>query len=146
MNKVNTNNHHIIFLTILFLIFQVSFVFGQFEDLKASAVYPLLENTNDTIGNYDSIITTLAPLDRGMYTTGLRITSVSINGSRAVAGANGLNFNSFKFSVWFKTNTYQDAPVIMGGPIYRWIGAYLRPDSTLALKYNNSFFASSIKM
>ncbi|MCB0844311.1 MAG: T9SS type A sorting domain-containing protein [Bacteroidetes bacterium] len=143
MNKVNTNNHHIIFLTILFLIFQVSFVFGQFEDLKASAVYPLLENTNDTIGNYDSIITTLAPLDRGMYTTGLRITSVSINGSRAVAGANGLNFNSFKFSVWFKTNTYQDAPVIMGGPIYRWIGAYLRPDSTLALKYNNSFFASS---
>lgn len=58
---------------------------------------------------------------------------------------NSLNTNDCEIDVEFYINGFQpyNAPVLMGGHLWRWLGIYLTPNGTVGIKYNNSNLAWS---
>jgi hypothetical protein len=111
--------------------------------------YPLNSSATDSTGTTGSMELLNTPYqDGGIYCNG--IYEYSTGGCAANTAALPPSiFNSFTVTAQFKALSYPTGnnvnPVIVGGHSYRWIGFYLKSDSTVALMYNqNSTTASTV--
>jgi len=105
------------------------------------AHYPLSSTPNDTLGKQAPMVLQNTQFqDGGIYCAG------TYNTHHAMTPTLGsLDFNSFTISAWFKVKEItalpsQGRPVFVGGNMYRWMGLFLRPDTTISLLYNNSSY------
>ncbi len=108
------------------------------------AYYPLTATPNDTTGHLGPMQLTNAPFREGsLYCNGVYF------GDSACWATTPLLppsiFQAFTVSVKFKVdslpfnNVWDEAPVLMGGVACRWMGGMVRSDSTVAIRYNNSY-------
>jgi len=103
------------------------------------AYYPLTSNGVDQMGLNANMTLTNAPfLSGGVY----------CNGSAAgytvlTPQINNFLFDNFYIGFDFMVEEYLTQPVIVGGTSYRWLGFYLKADSTLSMLYNNNNYEVS---
>lgn len=125
-------------LTIL-LVAVCQIALGQQGSLMAS--YPLNSTPNDTTGHFAPMLLTNTPFEGGgIYCNGIYQFSSDSSWCQAETPVLPTSiFQSFSVSAKFKVDSIpgRERPVIIGGSGWRWIGCLLRPDSTVALLYNN---------
>ncbi|MEM7371646.1 MAG: LamG-like jellyroll fold domain-containing protein [Bacteroidota bacterium] len=97
------------------------------------AHYPLLQDEEDATGNHGNMLLTNTPFIGGVCTNGTYLVS-----GIETPNITGFNFDRFSISGLFHTPVAIEQPVLVGGNSFRWLGLYLRSDSSLAIKYNNS--------
>ena len=108
------------------------------------AYYPMRVTANDTTGHLGPLELTNAPfVDGSLYCNG------KFFGDSACWVTTPLLppsiFQAFSVSVKFKMDTlptdnpFNESPVLMGGVAWRWMGGMVCADSTVAIRYNNSF-------
>jgi len=111
-------------------------------DNRLIAYYPLVDNTFDVTGNYDTMTLYNTPFEEGgIYCNGIYTLGGTPEGCDAITPSlPALDFDSLTLSARFMVSEYyQDhhRPVFVGGSSYRWLGIRLQTDSTFALTYNN---------
>ncbi len=110
------------------------------------ADFPLSSNGVDITGNNDAMTLTNTPFQKGgIYCNGVYDLSRLPNSCKALTPSiRNFNFNSFSVSVDFLVEEYMTQPVLVLGSC-RWLGFYLKADSTVDLYYNNFRHLSSTK-
>jgi hypothetical protein len=115
------------------------------EDDELLAFYTLNNTAQDFQNNYPNMILYNAPFSNG---------GVYCNGIYKYSGTNnyclietpllsGFNYENFAISVDFNVSEYPNhdrMPVIVGGNLYRWMGAYLTSNGRVGLQYNNHYY------
>lgn len=117
------------------------------QGAQLQAFYPLATDLFDLTNTYGPI--TLvgtpppSPPNNGVCVNGIYL----FNGGQDVRTPmlTSLDTTDFEISVEFEIAGLpaSQAPVIMGGNLWRWLGIYLQSNGTVGIKYNNSFLAWS---
>ena len=112
------------------------------DSLTLIAHYPLQSNADDTTNTYGPMTLTNAPFgDGGIQLSGIYVGAIDpTNASDAITPRlDALNFDAFALRVDFKMPE-ADYPVLIGGDNFRWMGAWIFPDSVLYMEANNYTF------
>lgn len=108
------------------------------------ASYPLQNNLSDQSNQLGPITLLGNPppfLGNGLCQNGKYIYSGLNNGQDAqTPNISSLDPNNFSLAIDFKITGLPlgQAPVILGGTLYRWLGIYLNAQGKVGIKYNNS--------
>lgn len=117
---------------------------GTSQALAPIAHYPLQSDNLDATGLNGPISLTNAPFENGgVYCNGIYPGHDPVNGCEVLTPVlPQLDFDSFAVSIEFRLSEYPSSgdasrPVIVCGTGYRYLGAYVLANGTVALYYNN---------
>lgn len=141
----------VLFLAVLFVPLSVAGRAGADDRTYAPplAHYPLSSDGADATGNNAPMtLVNVIFNDGGLACNG--ISSNTEDGSQAeTPHIEGFDFNSIAFSVEFKLPAYptegHSRPIIVGGKLYRWMGAEINWNGQVKLLYNNSMTVTSVR-
>jgi hypothetical protein len=118
---------------------------GTSGALAPIAHYPLQSDNLDATGLNGPMTLTNAPFENGgVYCNGIYYPNDTVNGYEVITPSlPQLNFSSFAASIEFRMSEYPVAPfsprpIIICGSSYRFLGAEVYQDGTIALRYNNA--------
>ncbi len=131
------------------LLISSSFLYAQsLDDLTLIAHYPLHNDANDSLGAYEPVKLVNTPFrDGGIYCIG-NYTGTEPDSSDVITPfISGLTMHKFAVSVRFKvTENYQGTrPILVGGPLWRWVVISLDADGVIGLGLNDNFFGNRYK-
>jgi hypothetical protein len=110
---------------------------------QVQAFYPLLIDLLDATNNYGPVMLTgtppPAPPNNGVCHNGIYFYNAGGEDIRTPLIPT-LNTTDFEIDVDFNITAMPSfqAPVIMGGHLWRWLGIYLQSNGTVGIKHNNS--------
>ncbi|MBL8027956.1 MAG: T9SS type A sorting domain-containing protein [Fibrobacteres bacterium] len=132
--------------SLLFLITFASPLFSSPDTLLAH--FPLRVDASEITGKTTPMVLTNTPFtDSSLYLNGIYYGDGYSVAYTPLFPAK--IFKAFTVKVKFKVDTLpsssirNESPVLMGGAAWRWMGAIIRSDSTLAIRYNNSYTKTS---
>ncbi len=118
--------------------------------LTPQAYYPLTSNVNDATGMNGPMMLNGNPTPPSAPANGVCVNGIyayNPNGQDARTPIiSTVNTNDLQVDVEFQIAqlpTGFQAPVLMCGRLYRWLGIYVQPSGILGLKYNNSNYTWS---
>ncbi len=104
------------------------------------AFYPLKSNGADTTGNNEDMFLKNASFSNGgVYSNGIYYGNDTMGSVIQTPAINKFDFNDFTVLLDFYVEEYPDfnKPIIIGGPSWRWLGAYLDEGGRLSLMAND---------
>ena len=124
-------------LVILVIISSITGVYAVGDTLLAH--YPLVTDGLDLSGqNQEMTLENTQFLEGGIYSNGIYIGNDTTGSLIQTPNIIGFDFDDFTISLQFKLDSYPTGqmPIIIAGPSWRWLGAYLE-DSHLAFMAND---------
>lgn len=113
----------------LFIVIGFQFTINAQDSLIAH--YPLVYEGNDITENNPDMILENAPFQNGgVYSNGIYYGSDTTGSLVQTPSINNFNFDDFTITMDFKIDSYPTGnnPIIIGGMLWRWIGAYMDGD------------------
>lgn len=137
----------ILFLTIIIFSTNIN---AQYQLI---AHYPFYNSATDTTGNYsDATLLNTVFSNGGIYSNGI-YSGGSLQGSVITTDLlTGLDLTDFAINLQFRIDSFPTTgparPIIVCGPGWRWMAAYIHTDSTLSIRCNDGMIykASAIKV
>lgn len=117
------------YLVILIIIYSATGVFAVGDTLLAH--YPLVTDGIDLSGNNEEMtLENTVFQDGGIYSNGIYIGSDTTGSLIQTPNIIDFNFDDFTVSLEFKIDSFPTGrmPIIIAGPSWRWLGAYLEDD------------------
>jgi hypothetical protein len=116
-------------------------------DDRLLVYYPLIDDSIDVTGHENPITLVNAPFENGGVTcNGIYVYGIDPGGCNVqTPWLDSLDFEAFTIRCRFRVDEIFSPRnwVVVGGFSWRWMGCLLRPDTTVALSYNNTELAPS---
>ncbi|NOX85803.1 MAG: LamG domain-containing protein [Chlorobi bacterium] len=125
-----------IYLTLIFGLLTVAGLQAQ----TLLAFYPFSSNGVDTTGNNeDAYLKNVTFSNGGVYSNGIYNGNDTTGSVIQTPSINNFNFDDFTVLLDFYVEEYPDfdKPIIIGGPSWRWLGAYMDENGILTLMAND---------